>query len=157
MGDIRGGTPISADDFPAAAQDEDGTDINNISQTTLTAGSPAVGCNFYAPTSGKVLLIVRVSMQHNSGTSTDRLQIAPAVYEGEDSTGTLIEDGGVAQRGARSEPIPTASGYHTLEGWFMQEGLTAGALHWAQLEYATTVTSTGLDISHRNIIVVPMV
>lgn len=154
------GQRLRAEQFPPAVEDYDDTDQDNISSTTYTAGSPTVGVHFRAPTSGRVLVLVRCDLRNNAGSTTDRLEIAPRVYIGEDATGESVQNPADSaddafKRGAVSRPISTSAGYYTIAGSCLVEDLEGGRSYFAEFRYAVTAGSS-IDVSERRIAVLPV-
>lgn len=144
------GTSIRAVDFPASKYASDSTSLANLSSTTFAAGSPVCSTTFTAPTSGMILLTVGAGFRDN--TATNRVHVAPAVYLGTSSGGTLFLAADVATRGVGS---PAAIGDYTYRSrTTLLTGLTPGATYYVETQHKVSGGTTA-DLAQRDLSVVP--
>lgn len=148
------GQIIRALDFTAPQQTDEGTDINNIADTTFVAGSTACSITFVAPTSGKVE--IAIYCRANADSATNLLQVSFEVRE-TDASGTVVLAAS-ANRVINLQLSSTAplSGAN-LSGWYAYQvtGLTAGATYYAQTMHQVGGGSD-IDIVHRKISMIPL-
>lgn len=152
MSDLAAGTRVLAADWPASMYESDATTISNITASTYQVGSPTVGGNFTAPTTGRVLL----GIGGQGRGPNDRAVIAPQVYEGSDATGTLVLPASLNERAC---VLPDGSASSAYQRITLLEGLTPGALHFARALYKVIPVAGGsiagtADIFNREIWVV---
>lgn len=150
--EIKAGDQISTEYWPAAVQDDDGTTISNITNTTYAAGSPEVGVAFVAPKSGRVGIAVCGGMREDS--AGNRIFMTYELFEGEDNTGVQVL-APAAIHGISTPGNTTASGDQTLGSLEMKQGLTPGTTYYARIMYQTEGGTTN-DITRRRIIVFPL-
>lgn len=149
MSDLASGTRVLAADWPTALYSADATAINNILQTTYQVGSPVVGGNFVAPSTGRVL--IGVGGQARGG---DRAVITPQVYEGADaSTGTLVLAANLTERAAVFGENSASMSWDRIT---LLEGLTPHAQHYARALYRCLLGLGTADIFNRELWVVPV-
>ena len=153
MADLLAGTSIKAADFPPTVQAFDSTGIANIAATVFTTGTPEVGVFFVAPTTGRVLMTVGGGVRNNAANS-DRLFLAPQVFQ-DNSSGTEILAPNVTQYGCGSGGGFTTDDYQYLSRESLLEGLTAGQVYYARVQYSTVSGAGTCDLSARQIIVKP--
>jgi hypothetical protein len=152
MADIRAGDEISAGWWPESVQAESSTDIDDITSGTFAPGASPVAVNFVAPLSGRVAVAVVGGIDQDS--ATDRAFISYAMYEGEDATGVLVRS--ARQGNGISSPGGNASDEMICGNMSMMSGLTPGATHYAEIQYATEGATGTNDITYRKIIVFPL-
>lgn len=154
MSDLAAGTRVLAADWPTALYAADATSISNITATTYQVGSPAVGGQFVAPTTGRVL----IGVGGQGRGPGDRPVITPQVYEGADATGTLVLPANLNERAC---VLPDGSASSAYQRITLLDGLTPGALHFARALYRVIPVAGGTiagtaDIFNREIWVVPV-
>lgn len=153
MPDLTAGSRIMAVDTPPAVYTMDTTVLANLSDTSYTPGSPEVGVTFTAPTTGRVLLTIGGGLRNN-GSNSDRVALAPQVFEGADATGTEVL-APTAYRGISSEGITTAGDFAYRGRTTLLDGLTAGQQYYARVMYIIFGSNATCDISARDILVAP--
>ncbi|GIH69436.1 hypothetical protein [Sphaerimonospora thailandensis] len=153
LGGGRAGSEILALDMPPAVQAIDTTQINNPGNTSYTSGTPEVGAEFIAPTSGRVLLIVGGGLGNGAG---NRVFLSPQVWwwSGVDWVEVLAP--GVPARGFAAHS--SASGFHFGSRETLLEGLTPGAFYYAWVMHVMAGDGGAAvgDIACRQITVVPV-
>lgn len=146
MPDLLAGTTILAQDTPPSIEVQDGTNLNDLTNTTYQPGTPELGVTFSAPTSGRVMVHFYAGLNCD-GTNT--LFVSTELYEGTDSTGTLItsasDDRAVANTDGRSH----ASAQYE-EGF-----LTPGVTYFVRTMHRVLGGTTS-DVFHRQITVSPL-
>lgn len=156
LGSSFAGRPVRALDYPPAAWSQDATQINNPSNSSYTAGSPAVETTFIAPTSGRVLLVVGGGAGQGAAQPADRIFLSPEVRL-TNSSGAVVLSASVTSRGWGSDPCAAGFTYGSRES--VLEGLTPGQLYYARTMYAVATSDSGAstqDIACRDIGVVPL-
>lgn len=146
MADLLAGTTILAQDFPPTAHAEDNSAQSNITSTSYAAGSPEVGTTFTAPTTGRVEVTVFGLLR---GDGTFQVYLSSEVYEGSDSTGTLVASTSDLYA-AREES--SAQSTHVVTR--PVTGLTPGATHYVRLMHRVQGGTTN-DVLLRTVTVDP--
>lgn len=154
MPDISGGSNVYGKDMPPAAFDLDWTTIANITSTSYITGTPEVGVNFTAPTSGRVLIAIGCGLRNNSAANTDRVIVTFILYE--DSANGPVVTAASAFGGVTMNGTALASEFHYVGGFDMEEGLTPGRNYYAQVVHRVTTGSGTADLASRNIAVIPL-
>lgn len=152
MTDIKAGDEISKDWWPPAVMAEDGTDIDNITNTSYDPGTPVVSVTFTAPASGRVAVAIQGGIDQDS--AEDRATISHEIYLGTSSAGTLIQSGR-SSYGVGS-PGGNASDELVQGNMSMTVGLTPGSTYYAQVVHQTEGVTNTNDITFRRIIVFPL-
>lgn len=142
-------TLIRGVDTPRSVWDQDRTVIIGISSTTPIAGSPEVGVQFRAPTSGRVNIIVGGGIRDLNGL--DRIFLRPQVYRGPSAAGTLIEDG--AFKEFTNAPPEVNWVYGSRD--FTLTGLTPGGLYYGRVTYYVSAGNDS-EVAAREIIAIPL-
>lgn len=152
MTDIKPGDEISKDWWPPAVMAEDGTDIDNITNTTASAGSPVVAVSFTTPSTGRVGVAIQGGIDQDS--AEDRAFISFELYEGTSAAGTLKQ----ADRGSFgiSSPGGNASDELVQGNLVMIDNLTPNVAHYARVVHQTEGVTGTNDITFRRIIVFPL-
>lgn len=132
----------------------DNTSNANIASTTYAAGTPETGVTFVAPLSGAVLLTLGVGVRNNTANA-DQVQIAPQVYLGTSSAGTLFLSPDVLQYGASSHGGYANDDYAYLCRTSLVTGLTVGSTYYVRAMHKTVLGSGTADIAARGITVAP--
>lgn len=151
MADTLVGSVIQSADFPVPVTATDSSALSNLSSTSFAAGSPVVSATFVAPTSGMVLLSVGVAARDNGGTN--RVHLAPEVYAGTSSGGTLFLAANVTTRGVGTPGEAAAFIYRSRTT--LLTGLTAGSTYYVETQHKVSGGSTA-DITARDLTVVPV-
>lgn len=148
MPDLAAGTRILAADWPDAADAADSTDFLNITNTSYSSGPPEVGTTFVAPTSGRVLVGVGGQFR-----GPDRIVIAPQIFLGTSSAGTLVLPANLTERALVG---PTSGQSSAWSRFTLLDGLTAGATHYARTLHRCIDGIGAADIFDREITIVPV-
>lgn len=153
LGGNYAGQPVKALDFPPPVWSQDTTAIANPTNTSYTAGSPAVSVTFIAPTSGRVLIIVGGGCGNSAGA--DRIFLSPEVRL-TDSSGAVVLTPSVTNRGFSSDMCSSGHVYGSRES--VLEGLTPGQQYFARVMYVVAADpgAQTADIAARDITVVPL-
>lgn len=152
MADILVGTPISADDIPAAVWASDTTIVNPIANTTYAAASPAVEVTFTAPLSGSVLLSVGLGASGLAGGQ--RVLVTPEIRETNVSGSVVLAANTTTevQRGCAVPGQATLNAHRSRTT--LLTGLTPGGTYYGRVMYrATGASSARIDV--REIVVTP--
>lgn len=156
LGSSFAGRPVRALDYPPAVWAQDATQINNPSNSSYAAGSPAVETTFIAPTSGRVLIVAGGGAGQGAAQPADRIFMSPEVRL-TNSSGAVVLSASVTNRGWTSDPATAGFVYGSRES--VLEGLTPGQLYYARLMYLVSTGDSGAstqDIACREIVVVPI-
>ena len=133
----------------------DNTSNLNLTNTTYAAGAPEVGVTFVAPPTGRVLITVGGGVRNNAANS-DRVFLAPEVFEGSDATtGSQVLAPSVAPYGCGSGGGFATDDFRYLCRTVMLEDLTPGGTHYVRIVHETSAGSGTADISAREITVAP--
>lgn len=151
---IVAGASVYGRDFPPSVSDQDWTTFSNINSTTYTAGTPEVGVNFIAPTSGRVFIAIGAGIRNNSAANADRGVVNYILYE--DSSDGVVVAAANANNGVVSNGTALAEEFRYMGGFSMQEGLTPGKNYYAQVVHRSTIPSATVDITARDITVIPV-
>jgi hypothetical protein len=150
MADLLPGSMILGNDTPPTVSETDTTANNNISNTSVAAGTPEVGVAFIAPTTGRIVVHIGGGLRDNGGTN--RVFLSLEIYTGSDATGTQIVTASVASNGISSCGV--SAGFQYVGRTIFEEGLTAGATYYARtVQYVDAGTTA--DIASRSITVQP--
>lgn len=152
-GPLSAGVPFRAADFPRSRFSFAQTDINNITETTYTVGTPEIAVRFMAPTSGRVAVVLSAGCRNN-GANADRIFVAYRILEGDPDDGELIQTDEV--KFGRSNPATGADEHQYAGSLSIVGGLTPGEFYYAQTRYRTTLGSGTADVAYRGILVFPV-
>lgn len=136
------------------AQAFDNTSNANLANTTYAAGTPEIGVTFVAPLSGSVIVTLGVGVRNNT-SNADQVQIAPQIYLGTSSAGTLFLSPDVLQYGASSRGGYANDDYQYLCRTSLVTGLTVGSTYYVRAMHKTVLGSITADIAARGITVAP--
>jgi hypothetical protein len=139
---------------PVTVQAFDNTTNANIASTTYIAGTPETGVTFVAPLSGQVIVTISGGVRNNAANA-DRVFLAPQIYLGTSSAGTLFLAPAVAQYGCGSGGGYTTDDYQYVCRTSLVTGLTAGSTYYIRVMHATSAGSGTADIAAREITVQP--
>lgn len=153
MADFKAGEQIVSEWWPESVTVTESTDQLNITSTSYTAGSPECGVTFVAPRTGRVGIALSAEMR-NQDTGGNRVLVAPEVYLGTSSAGTLVLAPTVA-RGVSTTGDTTASEFMNHGNFSMLDGLTAGATYFVRVMHQVTGGTTN-DIGERRLVVIPL-
>lgn len=152
MTDITVGSRVLDDQWPPTVWAADNTDINNVTNTSFTVGSPEVSVTFIAPLSGRVLVINGGGCRNNTGA--DQMFIDSEIRV-TNSSGTQIRGPSVTGEGTIScADESTAHEYKSRA--YVRSGLTPGQQYFARILYRTTSGGGTADVAARSIIVQPI-
>jgi hypothetical protein len=132
----------------------DNTSNANLTNTTYAAGTPEIGVTFVAPLSGAVVLTLGVGVRNNT-SNADQVHIAPQIYLGTSSAGTLFLSPDVLQYGASSRGGYANDDYQYLCRTSLVTGLTVGSTYYVRAMHKTVLGLTTADIAARGITVAP--
>lgn len=150
---LSAGTTVRALDFTPAVQTFNNTNINNISATTYTVGTPEVAVRFMAPSSGRVAVVLSAGTRNN-GANADRIYVTYRVFEGDHANANLVQSEEVAR--GLSNPATQADNFQYHGHVTMVDGLTPGTYYYFQARHRTTLGSGTADISYRSLLVFPI-
>lgn len=146
MPDLLAGTTILAQDTPPPAEADNGTNLENLTNTSYEPGTSELGVTFSAPTSERVMIHCYGAFNSDG---TNLIFISVEVYEGTDSTGTLITSA------SDNNAIANDTGRTRQSSQFQQSGLTPGVTYFARTVHRVQGGTTS-DIFHRRITVNPL-
>ncbi len=153
MPDLVSGGNVYGRDTPPSQWDQDWSTITNVTSTTFIVGSPEVGVNFTAPTSGRVLICVGAGIQNNAAT-LEQGAVAYALFE-ESSDGPAIVNAD-SRNGVQSQAVAVSGQMRYMGGYSMEEDLTPGKNYYAQLRHRCILGNGTVDIASRDIAVIPL-
>lgn len=154
MPEIVSGSQVYGRDMPPSVSDQDWSTIANITTTSYVTGSPEVGVNFMAPTSGRVLTAIGCGIRNNSAANADRGIVTYIVYE-DSSDGDIVEAAS-AFNGVTSNGTALAEEFHYVGGFNMIQNLTPGRNYYLQVVHRVTIGSGTVDIASRDVTVIPL-
>lgn len=152
MPDIAAGSNVYGLDFPPSGYDQEWTSQLNLTATDYVSGTPEVGVQVTAPTSGRILVCVGAGTRNN-GANTDRVIVTYRVLE--DSSNGAVVTSESAYRGVTSTGIATSE-YRYVGNYALEEGLSPGRSYYFQVRHRTTAGSGTADISSRSILAIPV-
>lgn len=153
MPELTSGGSVYGRDTPPSQYDQDWSPILNITTTTYITGSPEVGVNFTAPTSGRVLICVGGSIRNDAAT----LEQGAITYQlFEDSSSGALLFAGNSLNGVQLQGVAVSGDYKVMGGVSMEEALTPGRSYYAQLVYKCFLGNGTVDIASRDISVIPL-
>lgn len=152
MPDLAPGGQAYGRDFPPTGFDLDWTSQLNISSTSYASGTPSVGVNVTAPTSGRVLVALTCGTRNNSA-NTDRAIVTYRVLE--DSSEGAVVTAESAYRGVTSPGIGSEE-YRYVGNFALEEDLTPGRSYYFQVRHRSVSGSGTVDVSARSIAVIPV-
>lgn len=153
MPDIVSGSQVYGRDMPPSQYDQDWTTQANISSTSYITGTPEVGVNFTAPTSGRVLVAVGGGIRNNAAAA-ERGIITYILYENS-SDGDVVTSAS-AYSGVTSQGFAASQEFHYVGGFNMEENLVPGRNYYAQVVHRCLLGNGTLDIASRDIAVIPL-
>lgn len=153
MPNLISGGSVYGRDTPPSVSDQDWSAITNVTSTTFIVGSPEVGVNFTAPTSGRVLISVGGGIQNNAAT-LEQGAISYTLFEGS-SDGALLVNAD-ARNGVQSNGVAISGSFQYMGGFSMEDDLTPGVNYYAQVRHRCILGNGTIDISSRDIIVIPL-
>lgn len=154
MPELVSGSQVYGRDMPPSQYDQDWTTIANITTTSYVTGTPEVGVNFIAPTSGRVLTSIGCGLRNNSAANADRVIVTYIVYE-DSSDGDVVEAAS-AFNGVTMNGTALSSEFHYVGGFNMLQNLTPGKNYYLQVVHRTTLGSGTADIASRDCAVIPL-
>lgn len=152
MPDLSPGSQAYGRDFPPSGFDLDWTSQLNLTTTSYASGTPSVGVNVTAPTSGRVLVALGVGSRNN-GANTDRVIVTYRVLE-DSSEGREVTPES-AYRGVTSPGIGSEE-YRYVGNFALEDDLTPGRNYYFQVRHRTISGSATCDIASRSIAVIPV-
>lgn len=150
---LSAGVPFRATDFTRSKFSFAQTDINNISDTSYTVGTPEIAVRFMAPTSGRVAVVLQAGCRNN-GANADRIFVTYRILEGDPDDGDLFQTDEV--KFGRSNPATGADEHQYAGALSIVSGLTPGQFYYAQVRHRTTLGSGTADVAYRGILVFPV-
>lgn len=153
MPELFAGATVYGKDFPPSQSDQDWTVQLNITTTSYVTGTPEVGVNFTAPTSGKALVCIGAGIRNNAAT-TERAIVTYRVFE--DSSAGSVFTSESAYRGITSCGIQVAQEYTYHGNFSLETGLTPGRNYYFQVLHRSLNGAGTADIASRDICVIPV-
>lgn len=150
---LSAGVPFRAIDYTRSRFAFAQTDINNITDTSYTVGTPEIAVRFQAPTSGRVAVVLSAGIRNN-GANADRIFVAYRVLEGDPDDNELFQTDDV--KFGRSNPATGADEHQYGGALSIVSGLTPGDFYYAQVRHRTTLGSGTADVAYRGILVFPV-
>lgn len=146
MPDLLAGTTILAQDTPETLRVHEEANETGISSTTFTPGGTECSGTFIASTTGRAKVDFSARL---SGDGTNATRMSFEVYEGSDSSGTLVASASLAAAVDRvGSTVATRSNFFTLTG------LTPGVTHFIRTMHLVDGGTTG-TIVRRQLEVTP--
>lgn len=152
MPDLEPGSQAYGRDFPPSGFDLDWTSQLNVSSTSYASGTPSVGVNVTAPTSGRVLVAVSCGSRNN-GANADRAIVTYRVLE--DSSEGAVVTAESAYRGVTSVGIGSEE-YRYVGNFALEEDLTPGRSYYFQVRHRSVSGAGTVDVASRSIAVIPV-
>lgn len=153
MPDLIPGGSVYGRDTPPSVNDQDWSPITNVTSTTFIVGTPEVGVNFVAPTSGRVLICIGAGIQNNAAT-LEQGAVSYALFE-KSADGPLLFAAD-ARNGVQSNGVAISGSFQYMGGFSMEEALTPGVNYYAQVRHRCILGNGTIDISSRDITVIPL-
>lgn len=153
MPNLSPGSDVYGADFPPSQYDQDWTVISNITTTTYVVGSPEVAVSMTAPTSGKVLVCMGCGIRNNAATN-ERAVVSYQIFE--DSPSGALFSAALDDRGVKSCGIAQSQEYQHHGNMDLITGLTPGKSYYFQMVHLSINGAGTVDISARNILVIPV-
>lgn len=153
MSDLTASQSVYGRDMPPSVYDQDWTQQSNLTSASYGIGSPEVGVNFTAPTSGRVLISIGCGIRNNS-TDLEGGVVTYILYE--DSANGVVVTAAAANNGVMSMRTTLSQEFHYVGGFNMEEGLTPGKNYYAQVVHRRVNTFATVDIASRDISVIPL-
>lgn len=153
---LPAGTQVYGQDLPPTQYDQDWTVILNIVGTGYVPGTPEVGVNFTAPTSGRVLVTIGAGVRNNAATG-ERAIVTFQVFQ-DNANGPAVV-GASFNSGVVSAGVAVAQEFHYIGTFKMVQNLTPGRNYYARVVHRTssiTVAPGTADIASRDICVIPL-
>lgn len=147
----QAGQIIRALDFPPTVYARQADPIAHTS-SSLVPTSPACGAAFMAPTSGRVLITFAV--RWDPAAAADRMEADVEVREGS-AAGAVVRGASTNYDGSIDiESATSGANLHDNQpGWAWVEGLTPGAVYYAQV--CINTDSKAFDIEDQSLVVQP--
>lgn len=152
MPDLLAGTTILALDTPPSVWATNATTISSVTDDDFVPGSPEVGVQFIAPTTGRVWVTTGGGSRSDS-VPGDRIWMNPQIFEGPDSSGIEIASPDSVSR--RFGTGTRESDYVYGDRSVLVEGLTPGQTYFARHMYRRNGSDGAADITVRTIVVAP--
>ncbi|MBA9002004.1 hypothetical protein [Thermomonospora cellulosilytica] len=152
-------TYVRARDWPPTVQAADYTDQLNLTSSSYVPGSPEVGVQFVAPTSGRIIITIGGGARDN--TNDNRVFLSPQIFEGPDVSGTEILAPSVTIHGWGQTSTAATAGYGSRESLYPFPGageteLVPGQVYYARVMMAAEQgVGASADVFSRFIIVEP--
>lgn len=153
MPDLISGGSVYGHDTPPSQWDQDWSAITNVTSTSFIVGTPEVGVNFTAPTSGRVLICIGGGIQNNAAT-LEQGAISYTLFE--DSADGPVVFAADARNGVQSQAVAVSGQFRYLGGFSMEESLTPGRNYYAQVRHRCILGNGTVDIASRDIAVIPL-
>lgn len=153
MATLPSGSNVYGLDFPPSQYDQDWTLISNITSVPFIAGTPEVAVTVTAPTSGKVFVCIGCGIRNNAATAENGM-VTYQVFE--DTVNGVLHQEANPDYGVRSVGIAQSQEFHYNGNMSLVTGLTPGRSYYFQLVYRCDLGAGTLDISSRDILVIPV-
>lgn len=153
MPELPKGGSVYGVDFPPSQFDQDWTAISNITSTSYIVGPTEVAVTVTAPTSGRVLVSVAGGIRNNAATA-ERAIITYQIFE--DSANGALFSAALDDRGVKSCGIAAVQEFQYHGNVDLIEDLTPGRSYYFQVVYTSILGAGTVDISSREILVIPV-
>jgi len=153
MPELQPGSTVHGRDMPPAQFDLDWTTISNITTTSYITGTPSVGVTFTAPSSGRVLVAIGCGIRNNAAT-TERAIVTFAILE--DNIDGVVHTAVDGASGVMSQGVPLSQDFTYMGSLKMVSDLTPGKGYLCQVYYRSTAGAGTVDISSRDVSVIPL-
>lgn len=146
MPDLLAGTTILAQDTPPTLKVEEEANETGISSTTYIPGDTECSGTFTASTTGRAKVDFSARL---AGDNTNATRLSFELYEGSDTTGTLI------QSASDAIAVDRVGGRATFRSnFYVVTGLTPGVTHFIRTMHRV-LGGTGGEVIRRQIDVYP--
>lgn len=156
---LSAGTVIRATNFPRSWSNYDMTTAANMTTTayvaTTTDDPNEVAVRCMAPTSGRIGVNLHAGPRSNSATA-DRLFVSFRVFQGDPSTGTLIQTDDVKYGRSNAAANDASDDYAYGSHFTVVNGLTPGTFYYFQVRYRTTLGNGSADLAFTGITAWPL-
>ena len=148
---LYSGSPILAADSMEHVSVADPTEQANVTSTSFVPWDPEITTLFIAPTSGRVLVLIRAGFDEDAG-ETERGVVAPQIRKS-DRNGPIHQDAGISANSCSSSSYE-APLFQYVSRLTVVEGLQPGHIYWAQVMVLVSGGSN-VDISNAQLHIIP--
>lgn len=153
MPTVVSGSPVYGADFPPSQYDQDWTSQLNITSTTHVVGTPEVGVNYTAPTSGKAFVMIGAGIRNNAATN-ERAIVTYRIFR--DSSKGAVVQAANSDVGIKSCGIAASQEYTYRGNFSLVTDLTPGVNYYFQVVHLSVNGAGTVDIASRDIAVIPV-